>query len=81
MRSGACRFDKEADWDQAFEDQLLRFPRDKHDDQVDAWAYLGLMLDRMWEAPTEKEAEEEEYRTYVSESIDVDSGRSSICGY
>jgi predicted phage terminase large subunit-like protein len=81
MRSGACRFDKDADWYQAFEDQLLRFPRDKHDDQVDAWAYLGLMLDRMWEAPTEKEAEEEEYRTYVSESNDVDSGRSSICGY
>ena len=81
MRSGACRFDKEAEWYQAFEDQLLRFPRDKHDDQVDAWAYLGLMLDRMWEAPTEKEAEEEEYRTYVSEGIGVDSGRSSICGY
>jgi len=81
MRSGACRFDKEADWYQAFEDQLLRFPRDKHDDQVDAWAYLGLMLDRMWEAPTEKEAEEEEYRTYVSDSLGVDSGRSSICGY
>jgi predicted phage terminase large subunit-like protein len=81
MRSGACRFDKDADWYQPFEDQLLRFPRDKHDDQVDAWAYLGLMLDRMWEAPTEKEAEEEEYRTYVSESNGVDSGRSSICGY
>jgi predicted phage terminase large subunit-like protein len=81
MRSGACRFDKDADWYQAFEDQLLRFPRDKHDDQVDAWAYLGLMLDRMWEAPTEKEAEEEEYRTYVSDSLGVDSGRSSICGY
>lgn len=81
MRSGACRFDKDAEWYQAFEDQLLRFPRDKHDDQVDAWAYLGLMLDRMWEAPTEKEAEEEEYRSYVSESIGVDSGRSTICGY
>lgn len=81
MRSGACRFDKDADWYQAFEDQMLRFPRDKHDDQVDAWAYLGLMLDRMWEAPTEKEAEEEEYWTYVSESNGVDSGRSSICGY
>ena len=81
MRSGACRFDKEAEWYQAFEDQLLRFPRDKHDDQVDAWAYLGLMLDRMWEAPTEKEAEEEEYRTYMSDSLGVDSGRSSICGY
>jgi predicted phage terminase large subunit-like protein len=81
MRSGACRFDKEADWYQNFEDELLRFPRDKHDDQVDAWAYLGLMLDRMWEAPTEKEFEEEEYEAYIRESNVVDSGRSAICGY
>jgi len=57
MRSGACRFDKEADWYQGFEDELIRFPRDKHDDQVDAWAYLGLMLDKMCEAHTEKEIE------------------------
>jgi predicted phage terminase large subunit-like protein len=81
MRSGACRFDKEADWYQNFEDELLRFPRDKHDDQVDAWAYLGLMLDRMWEAPTEKEFEKEEYEAYIRESNVVDSGRSAICGY
>jgi predicted phage terminase large subunit-like protein len=81
MRSGACRFDKEADWYQNFEDELLRFPRDKHDDQVDAWAYLGLMLDRMWEAPTEKEIEKEEYEAYIRESNVVDSGRSAICGY
>ena len=38
MRAGAVRFDKEADWFQPFEEELLRFPRDKHDDQVDAWA-------------------------------------------
>lgn len=81
MRSGACRFDKETDWYQNFEDELLRFPRDKHDDQVDAWAYLGLMLDRMWEAPTEKEIEEEEYEAYIRESNVVDSGRSAVCGY
>ena len=81
MRSGACRFDKEADWYQNFEDELLRFPRDKHDDQVDAWAYLGLMLDRMWDAPTEKELEEEEYGAYVRENNVVDLGRSTICGY
>ena len=81
MRSGACKFDKDADWYQGFEDELLRFPRDKHDDQVDAWAYLGLMLDRMWEAPTEKEIEEEEYGTYVRENNVVDSGRSAVCGY
>jgi len=82
MRSGACKFDKDADWYQAFEDELLRFPRDKHDDQVDAWAYLGLMLDKMWEAPTEKELEEEEYEAYIRENNSVNSsGRSAVCGY
>ena len=81
MRSGACKFDKDTDWYQNFEDELLRFPRDKHDDQVDAWAYLGLMLDKMWEAPTEKELESEEYEAYVRESNVVDSGRSTVCGY
>jgi hypothetical protein len=39
------------------------------------------MLDKMWEAPTEKELEAEEYEAYVRESIGVDLGRSSICGY
>ena len=81
MRSGACRFDKDTDWYQGFEDELLRFPRDKHDDQVDAWAYLGLMLDRMWEAPTEKEIEKEEYEAYIRDSNVVDLGRSAVCGY
>ena len=81
MRSGACKFDKDTDWYQGFEDELLRFPRDKHDDQVDAWAYLGLMLDRMWEAPTEKEIEEEEYEAYIRDNNVVDSGRSAVCGY
>ena len=81
MRSGACKFDKDAEWYQGFEDELLRFPRDKHDDQVDAWAYLGLMLDRMWEAPTDKELEEEEYEAYIKENNWNNSGRSAICGY
>ena len=81
MRSGACKFDKDAEWYQNFEDELLRFPRDKHDDQVDAWAYLGLMLDRMWEAPTEKEIEEEEYGAYVRENNGDGVGRSATCGY
>ena len=81
MRSGACRFDKDSEWYQTFEDELLRFPRDKHDDQVDAWAYLGLMLDRMTEAPTDKEFEEEEYRTYMSDNGAQDIGRSVTTGY
>lgn len=81
MRAGACKFDKDADWYQAFEDELLRFPRDKHDDQVDAWSYLGLMLDKMWEAPSEKEIEEEEYVAYKRDNYEFESGRSTVCGY
>jgi predicted phage terminase large subunit-like protein len=81
MRSGACKFDKDAEWYQTFEEELLRFPRDKHDDQVDAWAYLGLMLDRMHEAPTEKELEDEEYELLLQESGAGEEGRSAVTGY
>ena len=82
MRAGAVRFDKDADWYQPFEDELLRFPRDKHDDQVDAWAYMGLLLDRMWEAPTVVEEEDEEYRLMVRKSQTFgQQGRSPVTGY
>lgn len=80
MRSGGCKFDKEADWYQDFEDELMRFPRDRHDDQVDAWAYLGLLLDRMWEAPTHEEEVEEEYMAFKREN-EYDLGRSAVTGY
>jgi predicted phage terminase large subunit-like protein len=82
MRAGAVRFDKEADWFQPFEEELLRFPRDKHDDQVDAWAYMGLLLDRMYEAPTEKESEDEEYRLMRRKhETNEYTGRSVTTGY
>lgn len=81
MRAGAVKFDKEADWYAPFEDELLKFPRDKHDDQVDAWAYMGMMLDKMWEAPTSKEVEDEEYEAYVASRQDPMEGRSAITGY
>ena len=32
MRAGAVKFDKGADWYQTLEDEMMRFPRDKHDD-------------------------------------------------
>ena len=79
MRSGACRFDKDAPWYQVFEDELLQFPRAKNDDQVDAWAYVGLMLDQMWEAPTDAEVDAEEYAEFRRESMN--EGRSEVCGY
>lgn len=81
MRSKGIRFDKEADWYQTFEDELLRFPRDKHDDQVDTFAYLGLMLDKLIEAPTQKEQDEEDYQDDVKRSESGDDGRNASTGY
>jgi hypothetical protein len=81
MRAGAVKFDKEADWYQQFEDELLRFPRDRHDDQVDAWSYIGLMLDTMIAADTQQEVEEEEYRESLHDAGLDQQGRNTITGY
>jgi predicted phage terminase large subunit-like protein len=81
MRAKSMKFDKEGDWYQIFEDECMRFPRDKHDDQVDAFSYLGLMLDKLLEAPTKDEIKEEEYATEYRESGLFESGRNATTGY
>jgi predicted phage terminase large subunit-like protein len=81
MRAKSMKFDKEGDWYQVFEDECMRFPRDKHDDQVDAFSYLGLMLDKLLEAPTKDEIKEEEYATEYRESGLFESGRNATTGY
>lgn len=81
MRSGGVKFDKEADWYPAFEDELLTFPRGKKDDQVDAFAYLGLMLDVVVQASTAREIEEEQYLEDLRTSEAGDMGRSALTGY
>jgi predicted phage terminase large subunit-like protein len=81
MRAGAVKFDKKAEWYQTLEDELMRFPRDKHDDQVDAMAYLGLMIDRIVDAPTKQEIEEDEYEQERKESELDEIGRSVVTGY
>lgn len=80
MRIGACKFDKESDWYNDFENELLRFPRDKHDDQVDAWAYMGLMLDKLSDALTPEEEEDIEYQEELEES-GLSDNRNSYTGY
>ena len=81
MRAGAVKFQKNTEWYQTLEDELMRFPRDRHDDQVDAMSYLGLMIDRIIEAPTKEEQEDEEYYDEMEESGLNEEGRSEICGY
>lgn len=81
MRAGAVRFDKNADWYQTLEDEMMKFPRDRHDDQVDAMAYLGLIVDKMNNAPTKEEIEDEEYKEDLEEADLNNEGRSQTTGY
>lgn len=81
MRASGCKFDKSQDWYQTFEDECMRFPRDKHDDQVDAFAYLGLMLDVIVEAPTVEEMEEDEYLEEMEKSGMNNQGQNDATGY
>lgn len=81
VRAKSVKFDKQAPWYQAFEDELTRFPRDVHDDQVDAFAYLGLMLNMLIEASTQHEQQEEEYQDELTNSGLSLNGRSKVTGY
>jgi predicted phage terminase large subunit-like protein len=81
LRAGTVYCDKRKEWYQTFEDELCRFPRDAHDDQVDCFAYLGLLLDMLIEAPTQQESDEDDYleEQYLHGSNDL--GKSRITGY
>lgn len=81
MRARGVKFDKQADWFPKFEDELLTFPRNKHDDQVDAFAYLGLMLETLVEAPTAAEEAEELYQDELEQSGASFTGRNQTTGY
>lgn len=81
LRAGGVKFDKGADWYPDFEDEICKFPRSKKDDQVDAFAYLGLMLAQLVEAPTQQEIEEEEYLDELRTTGQGSAGRSAITGY
>lgn len=80
MRAHGVRFNKDADWYPTFEDELVSFPRAKHDDQVDAFAYLGMLLDIMVEAPTKEQQEDDEYELEL-QSSGLQRGRSRTTGY
>ena len=80
LRAGSVFFDKHADWYPTFEDECTKFPRDVHDDQVDAFAYLGLMLEQLIEAPTKEEDEEEQYQDELERNFSG-QGRSNYTGY
>lgn len=81
MRIGAVKFDKKADWYPDFEEELLKFPRGTHDDQVDAISLLGRGLLRFASALSDKEVAEEEYDAQLREGEVHELGRSLVTGY
>lgn len=81
MRARGVKFDTSADWFAQFQDECLTFPRGKHDDQVDAFAYLGLMLLELIEAPTQQEKADEEYYEELGKSHGDADGRNAVTGY
>jgi predicted phage terminase large subunit-like protein len=74
MKSGSVRFDVEADWYPDFYSEMMTItpagPKGKHDDQFDAFAYIGLTVHKFNEAPTAQEAEDEEW----DDEFESDSG-------
>jgi len=70
MRAGQVEFDIEAEWFPALVTEMVQFPRGVYKDQVDALAHIGLTLDKIVDAPTLQELEDqywddEEEETFI----------------
>jgi predicted phage terminase large subunit-like protein len=80
VRAHTVKFNKAGDWYQGFEDECCTFPRARHDDQFDAFAYLGMLLDVVIESPNKQEIEDEEYEDALERNYSG-HGRSNYTGY
>ncbi len=78
MRAGKVKFDKEAEWYPDLEEEMLHFPKWPTVDQVDAMAWLALLVAEMAEGMTSEEEYEEEWdEDHEFEEL----GASAITGY
>ena len=80
MRAEGVRFDKEAHWYPAFEEECLQFPKGGKKDQVDAFAWLGIGIHEFADASTQEEIEEDEYQEEYEASL-LDFGVNQHTGY
>ena len=82
-KAGQIRYDKQAHWYHDFHAELMMVadsgPRGKHDDYLDAFAYVGLTIDEYFSAQSDAEIAEEE----LEEEYDdfADQGRCFATGY
>lgn len=78
MRAGGVLFDKDAHWYPMLLEEMTRFPRAQHDDQVDALALIARTIQNLAGGNSPEEDDEEEYQSLARENR---SGRSKVCGY
>lgn len=69
MKAGGVKIDINATWYPEFEEELLTFPRGKHDDQVDAFSWIGLTLDKHVESYTQQELDEQDWEEEFGDNI------------
>ena len=83
LRQGTMFFNPRADWYPDLEQEMVRFPRDKHDDQVDALAWIGLTLTDIQPGQTKQEYEDELYEEEFGDDEDdfLSLGGNAIGGY
>ena len=79
-RAHGVFFDKTQSWYPALEVELTHFPKGTYKDQVDAIAWLGLLIHELAPAPSEEELEDEEKAQLYEDMIDY-SGMSEYTGY
>ena len=80
LRQGSVYFNADADYYPDLEQEMIRFPKDVHDDQVDALAWIGLTLDNIVPGKTKQEYEDDLYDDEF-DSFFQPVGRSAVCGY
>lgn len=80
-RAGKVKFNKAADWYPTLEDELIAFPRGRHDDQVDAFSLVGQALNKFYEAPSKQEMEDEAREEEMEEGGFYSQARNQYTGY
>jgi predicted phage terminase large subunit-like protein len=82
MRAGQVKFNKDAPWFDTLQQEALRFPRDRYDDQVDALSLLGQALNKYANAPTKEQIDEDDYNDMLKQQTEFSFfGRSEVTGY
>lgn len=74
IRAGKVQFDHQASWWAPFLEEMIYFPRGSYADQVDALSWIGIMLDKMVDVPTDEEIIEQEYEDELHDAEVFDLG-------